>query len=182
MNINKLTTPNECQLNYDEDTLVPIYPILRSSPEDTKSIIDQTSIIKNIKQETRLAKFYIVCGCSHHVVNDKSRLTTFVNPSPNYTMGKINECTKTSGAKIFGYGSIEPLGNVLYGPQVTANLISVSQLTDNGSEVSILGEICTATRTNKHEYIVIEGVKSAHSQYIAHMAVRSIKSNVPTRT
>ena len=125
-NINKLTTLNECQSSYDGDILDPIYPILRSSPEDTKQSINQ--------QVTRLAKFYIDSGCSHHVVNDKSLLTTFVNPCPNYTMGKINGCTTNSRAKIMGYGSIEPLGNVLYAPQVIANLISVSQLTDNGFE------------------------------------------------
>jgi len=124
-NINILATPNVWLSNYDADTLDPIYPILRSSSEDTKSIIDQTTITKIIKQETRLAKFYIESGCSYHVVNDMSLLTTFVNPCPDYTvntMGKINGCTKNLGAKILGYGSIEPIVNVLYAPQVTAIL------------------------------------------------------------
>jgi len=114
--------------------------------------VDHTTETKGIKQETRLAKFYIVSGCSDHVVKD----------SPHYTMGKINGCTKNSGAKILGYGSIEQLGNVLYAPQVTANLISVSQLTDNGFEVEMLGDSGMATRSGKRKYIVIEGVKSAN--------------------
>jgi len=90
------------------------------------------------------------------VVNDKSLLTTFVNPCPNYTMGKINGFTNYSEAKILGYGSMEPLGNALYAPQVIANLISVSQLTDNGFEVRILGDRCISTKSNsKHESSIL---------------------------
>jgi len=62
------------------------------------------------------------------------------------------------------------------------NFISVSQLTDIGFEVRMLGDRCTATRSGKHDYIVIEGVKSANGQHIAHIAVRTIKSIVFTRT
>jgi len=72
-----------------------------------------------------------------------------------------------SGAKTLGYGTIKSLGNVLHAPQITANLISVLQLTYNGFEVRILGDRCMATRSGKHEYVVIEGGKSANDQYIA---------------
>jgi len=54
------------------------------------------------KQKTRLAKLYIDSEFSHHVLNDKPLLITFVNPCPKYTIGKINGRAKNSGAKIFG--------------------------------------------------------------------------------
>jgi len=43
--------------------------------------------------------------------------------------------------------------------QITAYLIS--KLTDNGYEVRMNGDSCIASRSEKHEYIVFEGVKIA---------------------
>ena len=185
--INDLTNAIEPkEIDDTEESLLPILPVLNTGPEDT-TVIDtkeEKSISLAMKpRPMRTASFFIDSGSNYHIVNDKTLLDEFVQPCPNYTMGKVKGMSKKQpGEKVMGYGTIEPLGKVIYAPEVAYNFISVNQLTKSGFQVIFIGDECTAERIVEGAIITIKARKSSEEQYIAELSVREINSKVVTRT
>jgi hypothetical protein len=77
-------------------------------------------------------RMLIDSGASAHIINDISCLSNFTPLSlPRYV-----RCANGAKLAVLGTGSCGPLDNVLYVPEATMNLISVSQLTRAGARVT----------------------------------------------
>ena len=139
--------------------------------------------IDTITYKQRIATFYIDSGSNYHIVNDESLLEDIVKPSIFASMGVISGMSKRQeGEKIMGYGTINPLGKVLFAPDVARNFISVNQLTKSGWSLNFLGHHCTAIKEVDGKILLIYGQKCGEEQYMADIKVRDLDSFVDVRT
>lgn len=95
-------------------------------------------------------------GATSHVTNDK-RLLEMLNTDMSSKVDMANGskvCVKGKGTCKFkminssGDASDAKLTNVLFAPQITGNMISVSKLTENGFELNFKGDYCKIVNNN----------------------------------
>ena len=80
-------------------------------------------------------------GCTHHMVTNLDLLTDVVLNDKKDTLN-LGQVHLGYGAKpnILGYGTLWPLGKVLYVPGIRQNLISVRMLTMHGFSISFIND------------------------------------------
>lgn len=107
--------------------------------------------------------WYVDSGCSKHMTGNKDFLT-------NIKMGSSDRVKFADGveSRVLGSGTLNipgmpPLKKVLYVEGLTSNLISISQLCDEGLDVQFDNKQCIITK-DQAEYLV--GRRSANECYL----------------
>ena len=80
-----------------------------------------------------------------------------------------------------GYGTVAGLGRVLYAPSIAKNLISVSQLTTDGFNISFNDGYCTVRSKNQINGLRIDA-RRCNGQYKCKIKVRNANDDINIRT
>uniref|UniRef100_A0A803PAK3 CCHC-type domain-containing protein n=1 Tax=Cannabis sativa TaxID=3483 RepID=A0A803PAK3_CANSA len=109
-------------------------------------------MVCHVKEETQQNMWYFDTGCSNHMCGDKKAFSemdesfrTTVKFGDNSTisvMGKGRVTIQTKG------NSTHTISNVLYGPDLKTNLLSVGQLQEKGYGISIKDGVCRIEDAN----------------------------------
>lgn len=116
------------------------------------------------KAATKNSTFVVDSGCTNHMSND---LTLFSELDDKVGLSEILVAKNNHTMKSEGCGKIEAedfnLKNVLYVPELSANLLSVNSITENEGEV-----IFSKNKViiSKDKMIVCEGIKQPNGLYI----------------
>ena len=99
-------------------------------------------------------------GCTHHMVYNDHLLTDIVfnDRSDSLASGQVY-CGYGATLDIAGYGNLWPLGNVLYVPEITHNMISVKMLTSHGWAVNFIGDKASVMDLRTMSTIMTASVK-----------------------
>ncbi|XP_043717541.1 uncharacterized protein LOC122665457 [Telopea speciosissima] len=119
------------------------------------------------KAHSNEAPWILDSGCSTHMTGDKDRFLSL-----NAVEGGSVRFDNNDGAKIKGRGSIKldkgklKSNNVLYVSGLKHNLLSVSQLCDDGHAVLFIKEECVIKKTKNGKTVVAQGTRTIGNLYV----------------
>lgn len=108
--------------------------------------------------------FVIDSGATSHLTNDLSILENVKESNDVFSVANSQKMKSTKVGTVEGQHC--ELKNVKYVPNLGANLLSVSCITDNDGVVKFTKEKVTVTKNNK---VVLEGSKTANGLYVINL-------------
>ena len=111
-------------------------------------------------------QWYIDSGCSKHMTGDKEKLQSYSALEKERKVSFGNDTPALIKGK--GYVLLKEkvkAGNVMYVDGLTHNLLSVSQMCDQGNEVVFLSNGCIVCELDTGE-TVIRGIRTPNDLYI----------------
>lgn len=119
------------------------------------------SMISFLAQNSETCNWIVDSGTTSHMVNDKSLMKDMKNLKSNIKVAKANEVMKTEGVGSCDFETCT-LKNVVYVPELAANLLSVNAITENGGNVIFIGDKVIIKKENAK---VMEGKKTKNGLY-----------------
>jgi hypothetical protein len=123
------------------------------------SLIAHTSFRVSAKED-----WYFDSGCSRHMTGNKNLLTGLHPHATSYVTFGDGAKGEIKGIGKLNCPGVPNLDNVLLVKGLTANLISISQLCDQGLNVNFTKTECLIT--NKENEVIMKGVRSKDNCYM----------------
>src|SRR3954468_9997438 len=137
-----------------------IMPIQKQHWEPkSKALIAHTSLRVSAKED-----WYFDSGCSRHMTGLKNLLVDIKSHSTSYVTFGDGAKGEIKGVGKLDCSGVPNLEGVLLVKGLTANLISISQLCDQGYQVNFTKDECVVT--NEEKEVVMRGVRSKNNCFL----------------
>ncbi|GAA0144459.1 hypothetical protein LIER_35938 [Lithospermum erythrorhizon] len=145
--------------------------------EWVKKIAIVSHVVFTSLKATAWEGWYFNSECSKHMTGDKSNLSDIKKLSGDFVTFEGGAKGKITGKEILRVDGLPGLKDVLLVDGLTVNLISISQLCDEGMQVAFNKNACIVSNTDK---LIMKGARSLDNCYLwnPHKALSSRKQEI----
>lgn len=122
-------------------------------------LIAHTSLRASARED-----WYFDSGCSRHMTGVKKFLVNIKSYSTSYVTFGDGSKGEIKGVGKLDYSGLPNLDDILFIKGMTANLISISQLCDQGLKVNFSKSECIVT--NEKNKVIMKGARSKYNCYL----------------
>ncbi|GAA0186245.1 hypothetical protein LIER_33533 [Lithospermum erythrorhizon] len=123
-----------------------------------------TNVVFTSLKATVWTGCYFDSGCSRHMTGNKANLTSIKEVKTDFVTFGGGEKGKIIGKGSLNVEGLPNLEEVLLVERLTANLISISQLCDNGMKVAFDRSTCSVS--NQNNDLIMQGSRSTDNCYL----------------